>query len=291
MIRKLILLWVVLLLASCSNSQDKLKISATTWVGYSPLYYAKAKGWLDPLKIQLLHVVSLSENMYLYQAGNADAYVGTQYEYNVMSSHKPTLKPVMMFDRSNGGDLILSNVSIDELKNTKQTIDVYLEMDSVNRVLLHDFMEKYQINRDRVHLINNDQAIISSLNMQKIKGPTIIVTYTPYNVDLEEKGFHEVASTRDGLDLLVVDALFTTQDVLQAHKEQFVALKGLVAKAVAALKANPEEFYQTVKPYMLEVSYQDFLNSLHDIVWINDTLPEELRERLRQGKFDTRFLL
>ncbi|MBD3822730.1 MAG: GGDEF domain-containing protein [Thiotrichales bacterium] len=74
MIRKWILLWVVLLLASCSNSQDKLKISATTWVGYSPLFYAKAKGWLDPLKIQLLHVVSLSENRYLYQAGNADTY-------------------------------------------------------------------------------------------------------------------------------------------------------------------------------------------------------------------------
>lgn len=105
MIRKLILLSLVLLLASCSHSKDKLKISATTWGGYAPLFYAKAKGWLDPLNIKLIHVVSLSENMYLYQAGNADAYVGTQYEYNVMSVQKPTLKPVMMFDRSNGGGI------------------------------------------------------------------------------------------------------------------------------------------------------------------------------------------
>ncbi|MBD3825022.1 MAG: hypothetical protein IE916_11025 [Epsilonproteobacteria bacterium] len=83
-----------------AQKSTKLKISATTWIGYTPLYYAKEKGWLDELDIKLLHLSSLSENMYLFDSGNSDAYVGTQYEYAQLSSKMPSLTPIVMFDRS-----------------------------------------------------------------------------------------------------------------------------------------------------------------------------------------------
>jgi len=110
---------LLFLLTSCSSEkQEKLEISTTTWIGYSPLFYAKEKVWLKPLNIKLMHVSSLSENMYLYQAGNADAYVGTQYEYNMLIKKEPSLIPVMLFDRSNGGDVVMSNLSIEELQKS-----------------------------------------------------------------------------------------------------------------------------------------------------------------------------
>jgi NitT/TauT family transport system substrate-binding protein len=281
----------VLVLSSCSTPPEKLRISATTWVGYSPLFYAKAKGWLDPLNIKLLHVVSLSENMYLYQAGNADAYVGTQYEYSVMHNKKPDLTAVMMFDRSNGGDLILSNRTVDELKAATQPIKVYLEMDSINRTLIDDFMAKYGFDKSHFNFINEDQATISTVKFKQSTSPTMIVTYTPYNLSLEKKGFKQVASTRDNLDIFVVDALFTTKDVLNKHRKQFQGLKKAVARAVKALHDNPNEFYQTIKPYLLELSYQDFVASLKDIEWINDSLSPALKQRLKQAHYPIDHLL
>lgn len=283
---------VLLLLSACSQGDyAKLKISATTWVGYSPLFYAKEKGWLDGLNIKLLHVVSLSENMYLFQAGNADAYVGTQYEYSLLSETDPTLMPVMMFDRSYGGDIIMSNVSLEELRSTSEPIDAYLEMDSINSTLLADFLSYYGLQDKKLKYINQDQANLSGLQAKALSRPSLLITYTPYNIQLAKQGFKEVASTKDGLGLLVVDALFTREATLHQHRQQFDGLKKLVDEATDALQRDPHEFYATVKPYMLEVSYEEFLRSLDDIIWINKQISADLRIRMQQADFPIRGLI
>ncbi len=273
-----------LLFSSCSPTENKqLKISATTWIGYSPLYYAKEKGWLKPLNIKLLHVSSLSENMYLYEAGNADAYVGTQYEYGVLSKKDPSLLPIMLFDRSYGGDIVMSNFSISKLQNTKDPIDAYLEMDSINNTLFKDFIQKYELKNKDINYINRDQAYISTLKNKNPKKPTIIVTYIPYDTKLEKNGFKNIASTKTDLDLFVIDALFTKEKTLHEHKEQFVELKKLVDRAIKSLKKDPKEFYNTVKPYILDVSYESFEKDLDNIIWINKEISEELKQNMKES--------
>lgn len=293
MIKKIILLIPLLLLFSaCSSApQEKLRISATTWIGYTPLYYAKEKGWLDELNIKLLNVSSLSENMYLYKAGNSDAYVGTQYEYSILRKDDSTLKPIMMFDRSNGGDIVLGNTSIDTLKNTEKTIDAYLEMDSINHTILKDFIKKHSLENKKIHYINKDQSQISILKAYKSTNPTIVITYVPYNLKLEKNGFRELASTKDSLDIFVIDAMFTTAKVFHTHEKQFRELKKLVDKSIESLKKDPKEFYEIIHPYLLEMSYEDFEHSLNDIIWINKDLTPELEERMNYSKFNTEDLI
>lgn len=287
MFKKLFLfLSLIFLLTSCSSTQDKqLKISATTWIGYSPLYYAKEKGWLKPLNIKLLHVSSLSENMYLYEAGNADAYVGTQYEYSVLSKKDPSLMPVMLFDRSYGGDIVMSNFSISKLQNTKDTIDVYLEMDSINNTLFKDFVQKHGLQNKNINYINRDQAYISTLKNKNPNKPTILVTYIPYDTKLEKNGFKNIASTKTDLDLLVIDALFTTQKTLHDHESQFVALKKLVDRAISKLEEDPKEFYDTIKPYILDLSYENFESDLDNIIWVNKNISNELKEQMKNSHY------
>ena len=291
MLKKIVILITTLLLfTSCSSDYDKrLKISATTWIGYIPLFYAKEKGWLKPLNIKLLHVSSLAENMYLYEAGNSDAYAGTQYEYSILSQDIKSLQPIMMFDRSNGGDLVMGNFSIEALQNTTLEIDAYLELDSINNTLLKDFLSKYKLQDKNINYINKDQTQIKQL--QANSKPTLAITYIPYNFTLEKQGFMELASTKDSLDLLVVDALFTRIEIYDAHKKQFSELKKLVDKGVEALKKDPKEFYETVKPYILEMSYDEFVHSLDDIVWINRDISPELKQRMNEAKFPTRDLI
>ena len=292
MLKKILFFTLILFFTSCSSPYDKpLKISATTWIGYTPLFYAKEKGWLEPLNIKITNVVSLSENMALYKSGNFDAYVGTQYEYSVLSPKDRSLHPVMMFDRSYGGDVVVGNASIADLKSTNSTIDVYLEMDSINITLLNDFLKKYRLKNKKLNHINKDQAYISTLKGSDMKNPTLIVTYSPYDTHLRKNGFQELASTKDGLDLLVVDAMFTTDKAFNEHQQQFTQLKKLVEKSLIALKENPREYYKTIKAYLPETSYEEFQHSLEDIIWINKTLPPELEERLNQANFPIRKII
>jgi len=280
------------ILTSCSSEKpDQLKISVTTWIGYTPLFYAKEKGWLKPLNIKLLNVSSLSENMYLYSAGNSDAYVGTQYEYGLLKEKKHSLMPIILFDRSNGGDMVMSNVSLKELQRTTKTIDAYLEIDSVNNAILKDFVKKYTLNEKKIKYINQDQLSITTLQSKNTQNAMLVITYVPYNLELQKNGFREVASTKSGLDLFVVDALFTTQEVFHKHQNQFLALKKLIDKAIGNLKNDPDEFYETIKPYMLELEKEEFKESLQDIIWINQELSKDLKNRLHEAAFPIRGLI
>lgn len=290
MIKNIIALLLTLFLNSCSlENEKKLKISTTTWIGYTPLYYAKEKGWLEPLNIKLLNVVSLSENMYLYKAGNSDAYVGTQYEYNILVKKIDSLIPIMLFDKSNGGDVILGNISIEDIKNTTQRIDVYLEMDSINSILFEEFIKFHHIEDKNFNYINKDQAYISRL--KNLENSSIIVTYTPYNVFLEKNGFKELSSTKNNLDLLVVDGMFTTKQTFNENKKAFIELKKSINNALTNLEKDPKEFYETVKAYLPDTTYEDFLKSLDDIVWINKNTPEKIVEKLNNNNFPTRELI
>lgn len=291
MLKKIILTLVLLLLfTSCSSDYDKrLKISVTTWIGYSPLFYAKEKGWLKPLNIKLINISSLAENMYLYKSGNSDAYTGTQYEYNILSKELKTLKPIMMFDRSNGGDLVMGNISIEELQNSDTEIDAYLEIDSVNSTILKDFISEFNLNDKKINYINKDQSEIKLLHANT--KPTIIVTYVPYNITLEKHGFMKLASTKENLKLLVMDALFTKIELFNEHKQQFLELKKLVDRGVKVLQENPKEFYETIQPYILDVNYEEFQDTVTDIEWINSNLSDELKERMRKTNFPIRDLI
>ena len=291
MISKIIFIFSILLLfTSCSSEYDKrMKISTTGWVGYTPLYYIKAKGWLEPLNIRLLSVSSLAENMYIYQAGNSDAFTGTQYEYGVLHQDSKNLVPIMMFDRSNGGDIVMSNFSLKELQETDIQIDAYLELDSINNNVLKDFVKRYHLQKKNINYINRDQVLIKEL--KATAKPTIIVTYIPYDLSLENQGFRELASTKGTLDLLVVDSMFTKVEFLNEHKKQFIELKKLIDKSVRVLKTNPKGFYETIKPYIEEMDYEEFISSLNDIIWINENISQELNKRMTQANFPIRDLL
>jgi NitT/TauT family transport system substrate-binding protein len=223
--------------------------------------------------------------MYLYEAGNADAYVGTQYEHSVLSKKDPSLMPVILFDRSYGGDIVMSNTSIEKLQSTTDTIDAYLEMDSINNTLLKDFVQKYGLQNKKINYINRDQAYISTLDSKKMKNTTIIVTYIPYDTKLEKRGFKNIASTKSDLELLVIDALFTTEKTLYEHKTQFVELKKLVDRAVDRLEKDPKEFYETVKPYILGLSYEGLENDLKNIIWINKNISQELKQQMKKSHY------
>ncbi|CAM3506234.1 ABC transporter substrate-binding protein [Arcobacter aquimarinus] len=288
--KSIFLLFTIFIFTSCSIQENKkLKIATTSWIGYTPLLYAQEKGWLEPLNIKLLNVVSLSESMYLYKGNNADVYMGTQYEYNFLAQKIESLIPIMLMNKSNGGDLVMSNFSVDELQKTEQEIDVYLEMDSINSILFEVFIKKYNLENKQINYINKDQAYISEL--KNINKPTVIVTYVPYNKILEKNGFKSLETTKNNYDLLVIDGMITTKETLNENKKTFLELKKLINKAIENLQNDPKEYYETIKDYLIDANYEEFSESLNDIIWINKNIPEKIIENLSNNNFPTRDLI
>ncbi|WP_368029079.1 hypothetical protein [Arcobacter sp. s6] len=285
------LLFVVLFFNSCEYNNKKIKISTTTWLGYTPLLYAKEKNWLEPLNIKLLNVVSLSENVNLYKSGNSDAFVGTQYEYTLLLKDNKNLIPIMIFNKSNGGDVILSNLSIDKLVKTDKIIDAYLEIDSINSILLNDFLKNNNLQNKTINYINEDQSNISRLKANNLINPTLIITYIPYNNILEKNLFIEVSSTKNNNNLLIIDGLYTSENFYYENQETFISLKKLIDKAILNLKNNPKEYYETIKPYLINSTYEEFIASLDEIIWLNKDISKEILHKLNDSEFKLKDLI
>lgn len=277
---KIVLILTLLIFSACSSKpQKQITISTNQWIGYAPLFYAYEKGELDPLNIKIITSVSLAEAADLYSIGKADMVTTTQHEYNVLKQTTHDIKAVILMDRSNGGDMILSNKSLDALKKSK-SIKAYLEVDSINQEILLDFLKKNKISKDKIDFINKDQRQIQDVKNNKMQD-ILIVTYSPYNITLEEKGFKEIASTKSINSIIVIDALCARNTLIKNDKQRLIQLKKVIDKAIKTIQENPEASYKVVSKYLSNPSYQEYLNSLNLIKWINKPSPE-LLEYIKQ---------
>ena len=158
-------------------------------------------------------------------------------------------------------------------------------------MLVEDFLKTNNLQNRIINYINEDQSNISRLNAKDTLNPTIITTYIPYNKILENNSFVELSSTKGNSNLLIIDAMYTTQDFYYKNKETFIELKKLVDKAIENLKNNPKEFYETVSPYLVNTSYEDFISSIDTIIWLNKDISEEISNKLQNSNFKTKDLI
>jgi len=286
----LTIIFFSLLLSSCSSEtkhNNSLTISTNAWIGYAPLFYAKEKGYLKENNIHLLISVSLGEAADLYSVGRADMLTTTQHEYYALKDAFHLL-PVILLDRSNGGDMILSNRTINELQKAKK-ITAYLEIDSVNAEMLKEFLQHYNIPLKKLHLINKDQAQIEDISAHDNEA-ILIVTYTPYDISLKKKGFKVITSTKDINSIIVIDALCSSKSIYNKRLKHLKILKTIIDRSVEELMQDKKTSYQLIKKYLRNLSYKEYLASLQSIKWINKP-SKELLEHIEPLGYDRKYIL
>jgi NitT/TauT family transport system substrate-binding protein len=273
----ILLLTSILPFATCGFiSPAPLKISVSNWVGYTPLFYIQEKGWMKE-EIRFMTVSSLMESEKLFQAGMTDGFAGTQFEFLQGRTVSQTLEPALLISRSNGGDGIVSNLTLEGLRKADREITVYLEIQTVNNSLFSSFIKEYRLEGIRFRKVNRNQADIAA--MKPTADPCVLVTYEPYKTELVKNGFIEIASTRD-VNLLVLDALFVESRVFDHREASLIKLKGCLLRAIGVIRTDPREFYETVQPYLGKQTYPEFMDSLKGLEWIADGITEDLRASL-----------
>ena len=286
----LISLISIIFLTSCVNDKkDKLRVVTSNWIGYTPLFYAREKGLLDKLNIQLLSVVSLSESLHTYKSKHADIFLGTQYEYEEAFKRDNQVVPIMLLNKSDGGDVVMSNLTLEEIKKEDKQIDVFLELSSINSLVFDDFITKHNIKNKKFNYINKDQSFIAQ--QKEFKNPTIVISYNPYNITLEKNGLKTLETTKDNIEILIVDAMFTTNDILIKYKDELKELKKIIDIAIDDLQKDEKAYYDLIKDYLYDTSFEEFQQSLSNIKWINKNIDQNILDSLKEHNFPTKELL
>ncbi|MHB8100393.1 MAG: type 2 periplasmic-binding domain-containing protein [Sulfuricurvum sp.] len=274
------LLYVILLALSLSGCFDtkpsELRIAISPWIGYSPFYYADAMGWLHEENIHLIETTSLHESKDYFEAGLVDAFLSTQYEASSIQNMQ--IIHLLPIDRSNGGDVVLSNNTLQELL-TKKEVKAYLEIDSVNKVLLDEFVKNRNLDVNAIQMVHKGQSAIGSMVPSSTQNQ-LLVTYEPYATLLRHQGFIEVASTRES-GLLILDSLYTSSGSLKTQKERYIILSKMIKKAHDAYKRNPKAYYETIKAYVEYANFEEFNRANHSIQFILDLPKAELTQMLK----------
>jgi NitT/TauT family transport system substrate-binding protein len=288
----LLILPFLLLFCACSQEDSQTKkpliISTNAWIGYAPLFYAYEKKQLQKIGISIFTSVSLAEATDLFRIGKADIVTTTQHECSTLKNEGFNIVPIILLDRSNGGDMILSNKSIVQLQNSKKIV-AYLEIDSINTELLQDFIKKYGIKKEQLILKNMDQAQIQDIAYDS-ESAILIVTYTPYDIKLKKEGYKELASTRNIQDLMVIDALCISKTKIDKNRKRLIALKEVIDFSIESIMKDPKASYKLVKKYLNNIEYNEYLEALKTIKWINKP-SKELLNRIEKIGYKEEYLI
>jgi len=282
----IMLFFIVILLSGCSNLEPKekpLKIAVSNWVGYLPLLYAYEKGKLRNLNIEIVPTSSLTASLDLMGRGVVDGFCATQREYKLLKQDNVDIAPILLLDKSYGGDVVLSNMTKEHLYALKKgNIPCLMEVDSANYTLFEYF--KKSRNWGNVHFTpkNNTQNFIATM---AITQPSIVVTYEPYSTLLLKKGFHLIESTKNE-NLLIADLLFMKRDHFQQHPQQHKKLKVAIDEAIQILHTHPKEFYDVIKIYMDRESFDEFSNSIKNVKFTNGN-KRKIIEQLKAERIET----
>lgn len=277
------ILSAMFILCGCSPVEEKpLVVSVDTWIGASPLYYAHAMGWLKEANIQILQADSIEENLNLYESNASDVVTGTEHEYFRLKKVHKDLIPVIIYDRSYGGDVILSNRTVQQLLQPDTKMSVYVELDTVGEDMLNYLIAEHNLSKGKMKIYNRSQEEIKRVGNPNSDDAFIMVTYNPHDLALKKQGFKEIASSKND-HYVVVDSFMTSRQVYNQHKKQLQTLKTLMDKAVSAYHANPKSFYKAVKPYLNNVGFEEFEQMRANIRWINnEALSPVMKKKLEE---------
>lgn len=270
------------------SDQTHIRISSNPWIGFTPFIYAQEKGWLEETSFRFVWLVDLGDNARLYERGFTNGFTATQYEW-FHFKNKHEIKPVFLIDRSSGADAILSNRTIDELRQEKSEVKVYLERGTMNEDFLKAFIRENAL--QGVELMQVDMSQKEIMGLRKFDEPVVIVSYVPYLSRLLERGYRTVASTRDINSFYVIDGLFVDEEQIVGREEEYKRLKAIFARAVEQLRRDPQEFYGTIYGYLEGQSYEAFLESTREIEWLHERSNEKALRFLESQGIGTQRLI
>jgi len=259
---KLLGLLTVFLMISCTAEPPVLlKVGVIQWAGYEPVILARQLGYLEQESVKLVELPSSTESMLLLHEGRLDAAALTLDEALSVINMGTDLTIVLVFDFSNGADVLLAKPSIKRLEDIRnQRIGV--ESTGVGALLFHAVLDDAKLKEDDVQVVYlpSDEHEAAYIN-NKVDA---LVTFDPTKSRLEKHGAH-VLFDSSLVPGLIVDVLAVRTDQLEKKRQNILQLVQAYVKARHYMKQHVEESMQLMAP-RLQISPNDLQQTYQDLI-------------------------
>lgn len=287
---KTIFMAFFVLLASCSQEKkvNPIKIGINPWPGYEFLYLAEQKGFFKQvgINVSLVQLSSLSDVQRAYIAGRVDGMASTLIEavQATQLSGRP-VKIVLIPDYSNGGDVVIANRPIHDMKGLRGK-NVGVELGSLGIYFLHRALTKNGMMLEDVNMINVEQIDAEQAFDQELI--EAFVSYPPMSIELLKYSERAKIFSSAEIPFEIIDTVSVDAEKL-AKQPAFV--DGLLQAWQMALdyaNAHPEESAQ-IMAEREDISAEEFQAALLDLSILDTEKQKEIfaqPENLKQAVSD-----
>jgi len=230
--------WSIL---SSQNDQKPLKIAFNTWIGYSSFYIAEKEGLLDKyhVKVETSVIDPLPEKNAAMLRGDLDGMGGTIDSAVISDTNGLSARVIMMFDRSNGTDGILTTNDIKTVRDLAGK-SVAVEEGFVDHFFLLYVLDKEGLPPDTIHIVpmTTDEAG-AAFAAGKVD---VAVTYEPMlDTALSRPNSHVLVSSAH-VEPILADTLLVSNDAIQGRADDLRNLIRALMEANSLWKKNPEKY-------------------------------------------------
>ncbi len=79
--------------------------------------------------------------------------------------------------------------------------------------------------------------------------------------------------------------MFTTNDILIKYKDELKELKKIIDIAIDDLEKDEKAYYDLIKDYLYDTSFEEFQQSLSNIKWINKSIDQKYFRLSKRAQF------
>ncbi len=209
------ILIITLLIYSCKNNNETLKIGTNVWPGYEPIYIAREIGKLDKNKIKLVEFGSSSQVIRAYRKNLLNGAGLTLDEVIFLKSLGFNPKIVLIADISNGADVLIVKPYIKSLKDLKGK-KIGVENTALGAFFLTRILEKARLSAKDITIVplEINQHYRAFIN-NKIDA---VITFEPVKTKLLKTGA-KILFDSSKIPGEIVDVFVVEEDFLKNNED------------------------------------------------------------------------
>lgn len=262
----LLLAALVLAMPLSQAQAAKMTIGTVVWIGYAPFYVADALNSYEKygVDVELIYFADNSTMPGALQGGSIDGAMLT-YDMVIGAAAKDwPLKVVLPIDYSNGGDAIVSKVSITSPADLKGRRVAYNPLSPSDFLLAYALQSNGLTEADVTPVHMSPEAVAGAMASGAVD---VGVTYQPSVSSIVASSggtkFHVLLSTKKAPGL-ITDVLVFKEDYIADHKAEITAVIKGYLDALAYMSKEPEKAAEYIAKAM-EISKEDALAQLNDV--------------------------
>lgn len=230
--------------SACSGQPPLVRVGGILWIGYEPLFLARDMGLYDTAPLKLVEMPYSSANLTSLATGDLEAATLTLDEFLLAREGGLDLRAILVFDDSDGADVIMSHPGIRKLQDLRGK-RIGVEETASGALVLAKTLEAAGLTPSEIVKV----GVTANRQLQAYRAGEVdaLVSWEPYATQLQELGARRLHDSSH-FPGLILDLLVARADALERAPDSFRQLLAGYFRALNYLHQAPGESYRRMAP-------------------------------------------